>query len=141
MRRRHSLRAGPAPITEINLTSLIDVIFFVLVLFLLVAPIVEYGINVNLPEAAPKKIAEPESITVNVRKADEGLRIYLDSERLTLDELTERLKVIAARKPDTAIVLRADRELNYDSVIQVIDRIGEAGLTRMGLATIARQEK
>jgi len=138
---RHPARSRLVPLADINLTSLIDVIFFILIIFLLVAPIVEYGINVNLPAASPSKVAEPESLTVNVKRGEDGPRVYLDSERVTMEELTERLKAVAAGKPDTALILRADKELDYDSVIQVIDRITDAGITKLGMATIGKQEK
>jgi biopolymer transport protein ExbD len=141
MRRRRSSKTRLAPLAEINLTSMIDVIFFMLILFLLVSPVVEYGINVNLPETAAKKMAEPESLTVNVKNIEGGSRIYLDNERVTMEELEGRLKTIAARKPDTALILRADKALSYDTVVQVIDRITDAGITKMGMATLAKPEK
>jgi biopolymer transport protein ExbD len=141
MKKRRSSKTRLAPLAEINLTSMIDVIFFMLILFLLVSPIVEYGINVNLPETAAKKMAEPESLTVNVKNVEGGARIYLDNERVTMEELEGRLKAIAARKPDTALILRADKALSYDTVIQVIDRITDAGITKMGMATLAKPEK
>ena len=109
MRRRHSARTNLAPLADINLTSMIDVIFFMLILFLLVAPIVEYGINVNLPGASAKKMEEPKTLTVSVKNTETGPRIYLDSDRLTMEELTARLKSIAVRQPDTALILRADK--------------------------------
>ena len=140
MRRRHSARTNLAPLADINLTSMIDVIFFMLILFLLVAPIVEYGINVNLPAASAKKREEPKTLTVSVKNTETGPRIYLDSDRLTMEELTARLKSIAVRQPDTALILRADKELNYESVIQVIDCITEAGITKLGMATVAKAE-
>jgi len=140
MRRRYSARTRLSPLADINLTSMIDVIFFMLILFLLVAPIVEYGINVNLPAASAKKMEEPQTLTVNVKNSETGPRIYLDRDRLTLEELTSRLKSIAARRPDTALILRADKELNYESVIQVIDCITEAGITKLGMATVAKVE-
>lgn len=140
MRRRHASRTRLAPLAEINLTSMIDVIFFMLILFLLVAPIVEYGINVNLPAAAAKKMEEPETLTVSVKNADTGPRIYLENDRVTMEELSSRLKSIAARQPDKALILRADKELNYESVIQVIDCITEAGISKLGMATVAKAE-
>lgn len=141
MRRRRSSQTRLAPLAEINLTSMIDVIFFMLILFLLVSPVVEYGINVNLPETAAKKMAEPESLTVNVKNVEGTTRIYLDNERVTIEELEQRLKAIAARKPDTALILRADKSLSYDTVVQVIDKITDAGITKMGMATLAKPEK
>ncbi|MEJ2744256.1 MAG: biopolymer transporter ExbD [bacterium] len=140
MRRRHTERSRLVPLAEINMTSMIDVIFFMLILFLLVAPIVEYGINVNLPEASAKKMAESETLTVNVKNTDTGPRIYLDNDRLTLEELASRLKSVAARQPDTALILRADKELNYETVIGVIDCITDAGITKLGMATVAKAE-
>jgi len=140
MRRRYSARTRLSPLADINLTSMIDVIFFMLILFLLVAPIVEYGINVNLPAASAKKMEEPQTLTVSVKNTETGPRIYLDRDRLTPEELTSRLRSIAARQPDTALILRADKELNYESVIQVIDCIIEAGITKLGMATVAKQE-
>jgi biopolymer transport protein TolR len=140
MRRRHTERSRLVPLAEINMTSMIDVIFFMLILFLLVAPIVEYGINVNLPEASAKKMAESEILTVNVKNTDTGPRIYLDNDRLTLEELASRLKSVAARQPDTALILRADKELNYETVIGVIDCITDAGITKLGMATVAKAE-
>jgi biopolymer transport protein ExbD len=138
MRKRRFSHSPLAPFVDINLTSLIDVIFFMLVLFLLVSPIVEYGINVNLPEAQAKKMAEPEGLTVNVRNVDGAVRVYLDNERVTLDELAERLKAAAARAPETPLILRADKDLSYNSVMEVIDRITDAGIARMGMATVAK---
>ena len=126
---------------DINITPLVDVTFFILIIFLLIAPLIEHGINVNLPEASAKKLEKPESLTVSVRKTAGGPRIYLENERLTLDELRERLKTIAGSTPDTALILRADKELQYDTVVQVLDIITDAGITKLGMATVTVQKK
>lgn len=141
MRKRRFSQSRLAPLADINLTSMIDVIFFMLILFLLVSPIVEYGINVNLPEAQAKKMAEPNGLTVNVRHVEGGVRVYLDNERVTLEELAARLRAVAARSPDTPLILRADKDLSYNSVMEVIDRITDAGIARMGMATVAKPER
>ena len=141
MRKRRFSQSRLAPLADINLTSMIDVIFFMLILFLLVSPIVEYGINVNLPETSAKKIAEPESLTVNVKNVEGSSRVYLDNERVTMEELETRLKAIASRAPETTLILRADKDLSYNSVMEVIDRITDAGIARMGMATVAKPER
>ena len=141
MKKRRSSQTRLAPLADINLTSMIDVIFFMLILFLLVSPIVEYGINVNLPETSAKKIAEPESLTVNVKNVEGSSRVYLDNERVTMEELETRLKAIASRAPEPTLILRADKDLSYNSVMEVIDRITDAGIARMGMATVAKPER
>ena len=130
-----------APMAHINITPLVDVTFFILIIFILIAPLIEHGINVNLPATSEKKLEKPDSLTVSVRKAESGPRIYLEQERLTLDELTERLSSIASRRPGTALILRADKDISYDTVVQVIDRITDAGISKLGMATVARKEK
>lgn len=126
---------------EVNITPLVDVTFFILVIFIMIAPLIEYGINVNLPAAAPKKLDQPEGVVVSIRRTGEGARIYLDEERVTLGDLSERLRTVAARAPETPLVFRADRDLRYETVVEVLDRIAEAGLTRLGIATVAAREE
>lgn len=138
MKGRRRSGSGLTPEVYINITPLVDVTFFILIIFILIAPLMEHGINVNLPAAQAKKLEKPDSITVSLRKADGGTRLYLENERLTLDQLTERLTTIASRKSDTALILRADKDLKYESVVEVIDRITDAGISKMGLATMAK---
>ncbi len=141
MRRRSHTDSDLTPVSDINITPLVDVTFFILIIFILVAPLIEHGINVNLPEASEKKLAKSESLMVSVRKTEGKPRIYLENERLTLDKLSERLKAIAASKPDTALVLRADKELHYETVVQVLDQITGAGITKLGMATVTKKKK
>jgi biopolymer transport protein ExbD len=141
MRKRNTTDQDLSPMADINITPLVDVTFFILIIFLLIAPLIEHGINVNLPEASAKKLEKPESLTVSVRKTEGGPRIYLENERLTLGELRERLKTIAGSTPDTALILRADKELQYDTVVQVLDIITDAGITKLGMATVTVQKK
>jgi biopolymer transport protein ExbD len=141
MRKRNTTDQDLSPMADINITPLVDVTFFILIIFLLIAPLIEHGINVNLPEASAKKLEKPESLTVSVRKTEDGPRIYLENERLTLSELRERLKTIAGSTPDTALILRADKQLQYDTVVQVLDIITDAGITKLGMATVTVQKK
>ncbi len=104
-----------------------------LIIFILVAPIMEHGIDVRLPASTPSKIkSSEESITVSI--APPG-KIYLNNQRVTLDELREQLIRISRINPKTPLTLRADAKIRYEEVIKVLDGIRNSGLTRIGIAT------
>jgi len=104
-----------------------------LIIFILVAPIMEHGIDVRLPTSSPSKIKSSEEI-LTVSIAPPG-KIYLNNQRVTLDELRERLTGIALTNPETPLTLRADAKIRYEEVIKVLDGIRNSGLTRIGIAT------
>jgi len=126
---RHNRRV----FNEINVINLVDVMLCVLVAFILAAPIMEHGIDVRLPPSRPSKIKAPEeSLTVSISPPG---KIYLNNQRVTIDELEAKLKAVASTNPNTPLVLRADEQLNYGVVIKVLDNIRNSGLTRIGIAT------
>ncbi len=121
------------PLSEINVLNLVDVMLVLLIIFILVAPIMEHGIDVRLPPSSPSKIQTPEeSLTVSI--APPG-KIYLNDRRVTLDELKNRLGEIARVNPETSLVLRAGEKIDYGVVVKVLDEIRNSGLTRIGIAT------
>jgi biopolymer transport protein ExbD len=120
-------------LSEVNVLNLVDVMLVLLIIFILVAPIMEHGIDVRLPTSTPSKIkSSEESLTVSL--APPG-KIYLNDQRVTLDELRERLTGIALSNPETPLTLRADAKIRYEEVIKVLDGIRNSGLTRIGIAT------
>ena len=135
MRRSFSESPKIDAMSRVNLTPLIDVTFFILIIFILIAPMIEHGINLNLPSASPSKMAEPKSVTVSVSRHDDSFRVYLDNRRVELDELEEKLKALSAADPLVSIILRADKNLKYSVVVDVLDHITASGISRMGIAT------
>ncbi len=131
MYRRH--RDKSDVLSEVNVLNLVDVMLVILILFILVAPIMEHGIDVRLPAASPSKINSSEQ-TMTVSIAPPG-KIYLNDQRVTLDELRGRLVQAAGTNPETPITLRADAKIRYEEVIKVLDEIRNSGLTRIGIAT------
>ena len=120
-------------LSEINVINLVDVMLVLLIIFILVAPIMEHGIDVRLPASSPSRIQSTEdSLTVSI--APPG-KIYLDNRRVTIDELKQRLGEIARFNPDTPLILRAEDSLDYGVVIRVLDEIRNSGLSRIGIAT------
>lgn len=118
-------------ISEINITSLADVSITLLVIFMITAPMMTPGIDVNLPRTDASLPHDEEGITISVKNANE---IYLDGDKVTVPDLETKLKRILRDKPPGVIVyLRADEKVNYGYVIDIVGRIKKAGVTDLGL--------
>ncbi len=118
---------------EINVLNLVDVMLVLLIIFILVAPILEHGIAISLPASTSSRIeSSREILTVSI--APPGM-IYLNDQRVTLDELRERLNRTARVDPEAAVTIRADGAIRYEEVIKVLDEIRNSGLSRIGIAT------
>ncbi len=119
--------------SEINVLNLVDVMLVLLIIFILVAPILEHGIAISLPASTSSRIeSSREILTVSI--APPGM-IYLNDQRVTLDELRERMDRTARTNPDAAVTIRADGTIRYEEVIKVLDEIRNSGLSRIGIAT------
>jgi biopolymer transport protein ExbD len=134
MRRRRS-RAGL--VTDVNVTSLVDVTMMLLIIFILVAPILNQGIELKLPEASS---AEPEPEDgLRISLGPEG-EIFFDGKPILPQALDDELRVRASRNRELPVLLEGDQRLAYGSVLDVLDRARMAGLTRVSLATEPRKE-
>jgi biopolymer transport protein ExbD len=120
-------------LSEVNVLNLVDVMLCVLIIFILVAPILEQGIAVRLPAASSSRIdTSSDNLTVSI--APPGM-IYLNDRRITLDELGQRMAGAARANPETAVTIRADGTIRYEEVVKILDEIRGSGLTRIGIAT------
>lgn len=117
---------------EINVTNLVDVTMVLLIIFILVAPVMEQGISLDLPKTSNQNMKLPESVTVSIGKDGE---VFLGESLVTLDDLKSRLVKVALDAPETPVIVRADKEIKYDQLIQVLDQVRSAGLTKLGMAT------
>jgi len=122
-------------LSTINVTSLVDVTLVILIIFILIAPIMEQGISLNLPKATSAKIKSKEALTIEVDKKGQ---IYLDSLPVSIAIFTSRIKSIASFNKEQAILIRADQNNKYGDIVKIIDIIKSAGLTKLGILT---QEK
>ncbi len=119
--------------SEINVLNLVDVMLVLLIIFILVAPILEHGIAISLPASTSSRIeSSREILTVSI--APPGM-IYLNDQRVTLDELRDRMDRTARVNPEAAVTIRADGAIRYEEVIKVLDEIRNSGLSRIGIAT------
>jgi biopolymer transport protein TolR len=119
-------------VSEINVTSLVDVMMTLLIIFIIVAPMIEQGIDINLPTADPKRIDVAEVLTISVADNE---RVYLEGQRVTLEELGERLANVHAAREDVAVLIKADTDLRYGKVVEVLDTVRGVGISRLAMAT------
>jgi biopolymer transport protein TolR len=128
-RRRRRVR----PTADINMTSLIDVMLVLLIVFMIAAPMLTSGVAVDLPQAESSPLPgqdEPLSVTV-----DGAGKIWLQDSEIALDQLGPRLAAITGRKPDARIFVRGDRGIDYGAVMGVVSAINAAGFTKVALLT------
>jgi biopolymer transport protein TolR len=120
-------------IAQINVTPLVDVMLVLLVIFMVTAPIIQQGVQVNLPPAKAGAIPGTEELLV-VTIAKNG-KIYLNDNPLTLAELGDKLRAIRRLQTDKQVYLRADQDVRYGLVMKAVAEIKQAGIERLGMVT------
>ncbi len=128
-------RQRRAPMAEINVTPLVDVMLVLLIIFMVTAPLLVAGVSVNLPDSRAKALDQGDA-PVLVSLDSEG-RLFVAEEETALADLPARLAAIAARKEPPQIYLRADKGLDYGLVMGVMGELNRAGLNRVALVTTA----
>lgn len=119
--------------SEINVTPFVDVMLVLLVIFMVTAPLMTTGVEMNLPRAeAPPLAAQDEQLVLSVT-ADEVY--YINETKLTWDEMQVKLKAIAEANPDQSVFVRADGKLPYEKVLQLLAVAKRAGVAKVGLVT------
>ncbi len=127
-----SRRDGTA-ISQINVTPFVDVMLVLLVIFMVTAPILQQGVQVNLPEAKAGAIAgKEEPLVVSITKKGQ---VYLNDNRIKLAELKLKLQAIQQVQKGKEVFLRADKSVPYGVVMKAIATIKEAGIVKLGMIT------
>jgi biopolymer transport protein TolR len=123
---------------EINIIPLVDVVLVLLLIFMLTAPMMYRGIDVNLPKAAAKPTAVEERLVLTLTK-DQGL--YLNERRVTATGLEDALRDAFRSRTDKTLYLKADAGLSYGAVVETMDRVRRAGIERLGMVTEPVRER
>ena len=124
---------GNTTISQINVTPLVDVMLVLLVIFMVTAPIIQQGVQVNLPQARTGAITGSDDLLV-VSIAKTG-KIYLNDNVMTLDELSTKLRAIRKNQADKQVYVRADQDVLYGTVMKTIAALKHAGIDRVGMVT------
>ncbi len=121
------------PMAEINVTPMVDVMLVLLVIFMVTAPLLTAGVQVDLPKtsATPLK-GEDQPLSVSI---DANGKIWIQETEVQMDELAPRLQAITAQKPDTRIFVRGDKTIDYGRVMEVMGTLGAAGFPKVALVT------
>ncbi|MCE3239642.1 MAG: protein TolR, partial [Deltaproteobacteria bacterium] len=120
-------------ISQINVTPLVDVMLVLLVIFMVTAPIIQQGVQVNLPQAKAAAIPGTDELLV-VSIAKNG-KIYLNDNVMSLDELGAKMRAIRTNLADKQVYVRADQDVRYGLVMQTIAELKQAGIDRVGMVT------
>ncbi len=120
-RRRQAL-------SEINVTPFVDVMLVLLIIFMVTAPLLQQGIDINLPQAKGKEMAPTERIIVTIKKSG---KIYLNKSSLTLKELTAKL----SKSKNKEVYLKADKDVPYGNVVTVMGELRGIGIEKLGMVT------
>lgn len=120
-RRRQSL-------SEINVTPFVDVMLVLLIIFMVTAPLLQQGIDINLPQASGKELSPSERIVITIKKNG---KIYLNKTAVTL----KSLKAGLAKKTNKEVFLKADKDVPYGNVVTVMGELKEMGIEKLGMVT------
>ena len=129
-RRRHYDNKSMA---DINVTPLVDVMLVLLIIFMVTAPMLSMGIDVNLPRVKSKTVdLAEEKLILSI---NENKEIFLNKTRMSLQDLNTKLAAIFEERVDREIFLRADKNVSYGFVVEVMSEIRKAGVDKLGMIT------
>lgn len=132
--RRFSDRQSLHALNELNVTPMLDLAFVLLIIFMITTPLMENSVDLKLPSSdAAKDAVDPQMVqTITINNA---AQIALNGEPLELAELARQLVALKEAKPEVAVVIRSDRELAVQKLIDVMDAVKHARISKIGVVT------
>jgi biopolymer transport protein ExbD len=122
-----------APMADMNVVPLVDVMLVLLVIFIVTAPLLTHAVKIDLPKASSSlNITRPEHIEFGIRENGD---LFWNGEQVALDGLGQRFATEAAKQPQPEVHIRADRHVYYEKVAQVMALAAKAGLVRIGFVS------
>lgn len=119
-------------LAEINVIPLVDVVLVLLVIFMVTAPMLHRGLDIDLPKSESNTIRAGERLIVTIERDQ---KLYLENDQISVGQLEARLKAAKARNAEVAVYLRADRAVPYGVVVQVMDGVKRSGIEKLGMVT------
>ena len=116
--------------SEINVTPLVDVMLVLLIIFMVTAPLLQQGVDVNLPRAKGKNLPPEERITLIIKK---GGGMFMNNAPVTMQEMKKKLSAISKLNPN--VFLKADKDVPYGLVVEVMGEVKDSGIEKLGMIT------
>jgi len=121
------------PVAEINVTPMVDVMLVLLVIFMVTAPLMTSGVQVDLPKTDAQPIkGDDQPVAISI---DGSGKLWIQDTEIAQDDLVPKLRAIMGQKPDTRIFIRADKGIEYGKVMDVMGLLGGAGFDKVALVT------
>ena len=140
---KNSLRYNNAirkkPMSEINVTPFVDVMLVLLIIFMVTAPLLTVGVQVDLPESAADSLPDDqEPLTISINSKGE---IYIQEHQVTYQKMVPKLLAIAKNRTDTRIYVRGDKTINYGRVLEIMGLLSGSGFTKVALISEPYKER
>ena len=124
-----------APLAEINVTPMVDVMLVLLVIFMVTAPLLTVGVPLDLPKTRAATIAEPKPpVILSINREGE---VFIANERVELGDLDQRLAELAAEGPSRIVYVRGDQTIRYAQLMDALGRVNRAGFAKVSLVAEA----
>ena len=125
--------------SDINVTPFVDVMLVLLIIFMVTAPMMMQGVDVNLPEASSEPLeADDKSLLVSI---DHQKRVFINDIQVSVEDLGEKLQKIFKGRSDRELYLKADKDIPYGTVVRVMSEIKQAGVEKLGMVTMPPTEQ
>jgi biopolymer transport protein ExbD len=132
-RHRRGRRVAPT-LSEINVVPMVDVMLVLLIIFMVAAPMLQRGVQVNLPVASRAQEIASEQLFVDLPVSYRtDRRVFIDKEAVRIDFLAERMRQLTVNRTDKRVYLRGDAQVNLQELYEVFDRLREAGIQDVGI--------
>ena len=134
-RHQRGRRVAPT-LAEINVVPMVDVMLVLLVIFMVAAPMLQRGVEVNLPVASRSTEIASERVFVDMpRSYRDDQRVFINKEPVRIDVLAERVRQLMVTRSDKQVYLRGDGQVSYQELMDVIDRLKEGGVLNVGMVS------
>jgi len=126
--------------SDINVTPMVDVMLVLLIIFMVVTPMLQHGVSVDLAKVnSPEQMPDADKEDVLLVSVTRDGQVYFGSDQISVDNLTNKVKDRLANKPDKRVYVKADMRARFGGVVQVVDAVRAAGVDDLGLLTEQRK--
>ena len=132
-------RSEREPMSEINVTPFVDVMLVLLIIFMVTAPLLTVGVQVDLPETSADTLpdeSEPLTLTINAKG-----EVFIQETKIEFDNLIKKILAVSNNRTDTRIYVRGDKTINYGRVLEVMGKLSGSGFTKVALISEPYKER